>query len=320
MFKRLALAALCGAAALLPVAPAGAAPHAGPPAKIASYNVFMLPEALYPNWGQEQRADLIAQQNVLADQDVVVLQELFHNEGGDRLLNNLRRTHPNQTSVVGRSRSGWDATQGSYSATTPEDGGVAIVSRWPISRKVQFVYKDACGADWFSNKGFAYVKLAAPGGAIHVIGTHMQSEDDGCSAGQPGQVRAKQRAQIAAFLAAERIPAGEPVYVAGDMNVIESSAEYPAMLAELGAVGPEHTGHPHSWDCADNSVCLDQYGPEYAAEHLDYVLPISGHPVPSRYVNETRRVKSPSWSVTATGTTYTYTDYSDHYPVFGSNG
>ncbi|MGW5450740.1 sphingomyelin phosphodiesterase [Nocardia sp. NPDC003979] len=319
MFKRLTLAVVCGAAALLPVAvPADAAPKSDP--KIASYNVFMLAEALYPNWGQEQRADLIAQQNVLAGQDVVVLQELFHNEAGDQLLNNLKRDFPNQTPVVGRTRSGWDATQGSYSATTPEDGGVAIASRWPISRKVQFVYKDACGADWFSNKGFAYVKLAAPGGPVHVIGTHMQSEDDGCSSGQPGQVRAKQRAQIKAFLAAERIPADEPVYVAGDMNVIESSPEYGAMLADLAAVGPQHTGHAFSWDCADNSVCRDQYGPEYASEHLDYVLPIKGHPVPDRYVNETRRAKSPSWSVTADGTTYTYTDYSDHYPVFGYTG
>lgn len=319
MFKRMALVALCGAAALLhATAPAAAAPKADP--KIASYNVFMLPEALYPNWGQEQRADLIAQQNVLAGQDVVVLQELFHNEGGDRLLNQLKRDYPNQTPVVGRTRSGWDATQGSYSDVTPEDGGVAIVSRWPISRKVQFVYKDACGADWFSNKGFAYVKLAAPSGAVHVIGTHMQSEDDGCTSGQPGQVRARQRAQIAAFLAAERIPANEPVYVAGDMNVIESSAEYPAMLAELGAAGPQHSGHPFSWDCRDNSVCLDQYGPEYASEHLDYVLAIEGHPTPNRFINDTRRVKSPSWSVTATGTTYTYTDFSDHYPVFGYAG
>ncbi|MFD3506505.1 sphingomyelin phosphodiesterase [Nocardia sp. NPDC058666] len=310
---------MCIAAATLPVVPAAAAP-APAPTRIASYNVFMLAGALYPNWGQEQRADLIAAQNVLADQDVVVLQELFHNSAGDRMLANLRQTYPNQTPVLGRSRSGWDATQGSYSATTPEDGGVAIVSRWPISRKIQYVYADACGGDWFSNKGFVYVELASPGGPVHVIGTHMQSEDDGCSAGQPGQKRAQQRAEIRRFLDSRRIPAGQPVYVAGDMNVIESSAEYPAMLSQLGAAAPTHTGHRHSWDCADNSVCSDQYGPEYASEHLDYVLPIAGHAVPNRFVNETRRVKSPAWSVDAGGQTHTYTDYSDHYPVFGYAG
>ncbi|MFC4375152.1 sphingomyelin phosphodiesterase [Nocardia halotolerans] len=319
MFKRIVLAALCTAAVVLPVTPATAAPPAEAP-RIASYNVFMLAEALYPNWGQEQRADLIAGQNVLADQDVVVLQELFHNSAGDRMLGNLQSAYPHQTPVLGRSRSGWDATQGSYSAFTPEDGGVAVVSRWPINRKIQYVYADACGGDWFSNKGFVYVELAAPGGPVHVIGTHMQSEDDGCSSGEPGRMRASQRAEIRRFLDDRRIPADQPVYVAGDMNVIEASAEYPAMISELGAVTPDHTGHPHSWDCADNTVCVDQYSADYTSEHLDYVLPIANRAAPRTFVNETRRVKSPAWSVTTGGETYTYTDYSDHYPVFGYAG
>ncbi|MBF6134480.1 sphingomyelin phosphodiesterase [Nocardia otitidiscaviarum] len=319
MHYRSVMAVLCVvAAALLPGAPAAAEPTAAP--TIASYNVFMLARSLYPNWGQVTRADLITAQGVVADQDVVVLQEAFDNDASDRLLSNLAATHPHQTPVLGRSRGGWDATEGSYSATTPEDGGVAIVSRWPITRKIQYIYADACGADWWSNKGFVYVELAAPGGPLHVIGTHAQSEDDGCSAGEPRTMRSRQRAELRQFLAARNIPASQPVYVAGDLNVIEASDEYPQMLSELGAVRPEHTGHPHSWDCRDNSVCLDQYGADYASEHLDYVLPIAGSAVPSRYVNETRRVKSPEWSVTSWGKTYRYVDYSDHYPVFGRAG
>lgn len=43
--------------------------------------------------------------------------------------------------MVGRSKSGWDATGGAYSATTPEDGGVTVLSKWPIIRKEQFIYK-----------------------------------------------------------------------------------------------------------------------------------------------------------------------------------
>ncbi len=37
-----------------------------------------------------------------------------------------------------------------------------------------------------------------------------------------------------------------------------------------------------------------------------------------RLVNETRRVKSPVWTVTSWFKTYSYNDYSDHYPVFAS--
>ncbi|MEJ2857621.1 MULTISPECIES: sphingomyelin phosphodiesterase [unclassified Saccharothrix] len=296
--------------AALVATPATAAPTSP---KIASYNVFMLSRALYPNWGQVTRADLIDRQDVLAGQDVVVLQELFDNTAGDRLLTNLSDTYPHRTPTVGRSRTGWDATLGNYRDSAAEDGGVAVVSRWPITRRVQHVYRDGCGPDWLSNKGFAYVRLSSPNGPVHVIGTHMQSEDSSCTV-SPASVRARQRAEIAAFVAAERIPAGEPLYVAGDLNVIRSSGEYATMLTDLKAASPAFAGHPYSWDCADNSVCRDQYGPEYASEHLDYVLTLQG-PV---LANETRRVKSPVWTVTSWFTNYSYTDYSDHYPVFAS--
>ncbi|GAA1340370.1 sphingomyelin phosphodiesterase [Saccharothrix algeriensis] len=310
MRKLIALAALPALVLVGTPSPAVAAPTAP---KIASYNAFLLSRALYPNWGQLDRADLVHRTGVLAGQDVVVLQELFDNTAGDRLLANLAGDYPHRTPTVGRTRSGWDATAGSYRDAAAEDGGVAIASRWPITRRVQHVYRDGCGADRLANKGFAYVRLAAPTGPVHVIGTHAQAEDPACATA-PGSVRAGQRAEIAAFVAAERIPAGEPLYVAGDLNVIRDSAEYPVMLADLGAAAPVFTGHRHSWDCADNSVCRDQYGPEHAPEHLDYVLTLRG----PRLANETRRVKSPVWTVTSWFTTHSYTDYSDHYPVFAS--
>ncbi|HEX7307102.1 sphingomyelin phosphodiesterase [Lentzea sp.] len=291
----------------LPATPATAAALL----KIATYNVFLLSRNLYPNWGQLQRADLVDSTGVLAGQDVVVVQEAFDNAASDRLLTNLRDTYPHQTPVLGRGRAGWDVTSGAYSSSTPEDGGVAVLSRWPITTRIQHVYRDACGADWFSNKGFAYVRIETPAGPAHVIGTHTQAEDSSCT-GSPAAVRAKQRAEVRAFLTARAVPATEPVYVAGDLNVVKASDEFPRMVAELGARTPEVTGHPFSWDCADNSVCREQYGPEYASEHLDYVLTVQG---PLLH-NETRRVKSPEWSVTSWGRKQTYTDLSDHYPVF----
>lgn len=308
--------AVCATVAL-PAAPGSAAPDTADVPKIATYNTFMLPTSLYPNWGQDTRADLIANQKVVAGQDVVVFQELFANGASERLLSNLAAEYPHQTPVVGRSRSGWDETLGAYSSTVLEDGGTAIVSRWPIARKVQYVYTEACGADWHSNKGFAYVKVLTPTGPLHVIGTHTQAQDSSCSATTPEAVRTNQRTELRNFMAEQKIPANEPLYVAGDMNTIESGPEYKTMIAELGAVAPTHTGHKYSWDCKDNTICVDQYGADYASEQLDYILPISGHPVPASYINEVRRVKSPEWTTTSWGTTYKYTDYSDHYPVFG---
>ncbi len=111
---------------LTPTAPAAAAPA---PLKVLTHNVMFLPQLLFPNWGQVTRADLIAEADHITGRDVVILQELFDNEASDRLKDQLAAEYPHQTPVLGRSRSGWDATLGSYSSATPEDGGVTILSR-----------------------------------------------------------------------------------------------------------------------------------------------------------------------------------------------
>ncbi|MER5394741.1 sphingomyelin phosphodiesterase [Saccharopolyspora sp. NPDC002686] len=311
---RIAFTSLVVAVSGLAAPTAVAGPAADGP-RIASYNVFMLPRSLYPNWGQLQRADLIASEGVLSGQDVVVVQEAFDNEASQRLLANLAEDYPNQTPVLGRSRDGWDATLGSYSDTRPEDGGVAVLSRWPVAERIQYVFPPGCGADAASNKGFAYTRIDSPSGPVHVIGTHLQADDPACGDRAPG-VRADQLGEIAQFVRDKAIPAAEPVVVAGDLNVDASAGEFTSALATLGAAAPQTTGHPYSYDPATNSVAADQ-APGAPGQLLDHVLPLTGHGS-QQWVDETRAVHSPEWSVTSWGQTYTYTDFSDHYPVFAS--
>ncbi|MEV6522064.1 sphingomyelin phosphodiesterase [Longispora sp. NPDC051575] len=308
------LAAAATAAVLLPATPAQAAP---PRLKVLSHNVFLMSRNLYPNWGQLHRADLIANASFASGNDVVVLQEAFDNEASDRLKANLAGRYPHQTPVVGRSTAGWDATSGNYSGSTPEDGGVTILSKWPIERREQHVFVDACGADWWSNKGFAYVAINVNGVRAHIVGTHLQSTDPGCSAGQAAEIRAKQLRAIDAFLDAKNIPAAEQVLVAGDLNVDHTSGEYPAMLAAGDLAGADtRDGWAYSFDTRDNSIAHYRY-PGDPRESLDYVLFRAGHARPAGWRNTVLKAPSPTWSVTSWFTTYTYTDYSDHYPVVG---
>ena len=88
---------------------------------------------MYPNWGQYKRADLIGQSSYIKNNDVVIFNEAFDNGASDKLLSNVKRISL-QTPVLGRSQSGWDKTEGSYSSTVAEDGGVAIVSKYPIKK------------------------------------------------------------------------------------------------------------------------------------------------------------------------------------------
>lgn len=103
--------------------------------KLVSHNVYMLSTVLYPNWGQYKRADLIGQSSYIKNNDVVIFNEAFDNGASDKLLSNVKKEYPYQTPVLGRSQSGWDKTEGSYSSTVAEDGGVAIVSKYPIKEK-----------------------------------------------------------------------------------------------------------------------------------------------------------------------------------------
>ncbi|MFD6243724.1 sphingomyelin phosphodiesterase [Streptomyces roseolus] len=322
-FRRIPGAALSlalAAAALAATAPAAsAAPEAAaaPRLKVLTYNAFLFSKTLYPNWGQDHRARAIPAAPFFQGQDVVVLQEAFDNSSSDALKANAAAAYPHQTPVMGRSRTGWDATGGAYSATTPEDGGVTILSKWPIVRKEQYVYKDACGSDWYSNKGFVYTVLDVNGSRVHVVGTHAQSTDPGCSAGEAAQTRSRQFKAMDAFLDAKNIPAGEQVIVAGDLNVDSRTPEYATMLADAGLAGADaRTGHPYSFDTELNSIAAERY-PDDPREDLDHVLYRAGNARPANWTNHVVLESSAPWSVSSWGTTYTYTNLSDHYPVTG---
>ncbi|MCX4635366.1 sphingomyelin phosphodiesterase [Streptomyces sp. P9-2B-2] len=312
------------ATALAAVTVAAAAPSASaaapPRLKVLSYNVFLMSKNLYPNWGQDHRAQAIAAADFFQGQDVVVLQEAFDNSSSETLKSRAAAQYPHQTPVVGRSRSGWDATGGAYSAVTPEDGGVTLLSKWPILRKEQYVYKDACGADSLSNKGFVYAVLDVNGTRVHVVGTHAQSTDSGCKAGEAAADRAEQLKEMDAFLDAKNIPADEEVLVAGDLNIDSHSAEYDALLGNADlAPADSRTGHPYSFDTQDNSIAKYRY-PDDPREDLDYVLFRNGHARPTGWRNTVVKEESAPWTVSSWGKDYTYTNLSDHYPVVGTVG
>ncbi|MEU2871349.1 sphingomyelin phosphodiesterase [Streptomyces olivoreticuli] len=310
-----ALAAVTLSAALPQTARAASAGDSVPELKVLTYNAFLMSKNLYPNWGQDHRAQAIPAAGFFRGNDIVVLEEAFDNSSSDALKANAAGEYPYQTPVVGRSKDGWDATGGNYSSTTPEDGGVTVLSKWPIVHKEQVIYQDACGSDWYSNKGFTYVVLNVSGTKVHLVGTHTQSTDSGCKAGEAVANRAKQFRQIGAFLDAKKIPASEQVMLAGDLNVDSRSPEYRSMLTDAGlAPATVRDGHPYSFDTKENSIASYRY-PDDAREDLDYVLHRNGHVHPAGWRNTVVKEQSAPWTVSSWGKKYTYTNLSDHYPL-----
>ncbi|MET7640393.1 sphingomyelin phosphodiesterase [Streptomyces sp. NPDC005438] len=310
-----ALAATALTASASPGQAAEEAPRAASP-KVLTYNTFLFNKLIYPNLGQDHRAEEIPQADFFQGNDVVVLQEMYENGTSENLMESAKSQYPHQTPVVGRTKDGWDATGGSY-ATTLEDGGVTVLSKWPIKRKEQYVYKDGCGVDDLANKGFAYVELEVNGEPVHVVGTHVQSDDKLCSEGQAAEVRSKQFGELNAFLDAKDIPTDEQVLVAGDFNVDSRSDEYPKMLADAGLEGADdRTGHAYSFDTQENTIAHAR-GAENPPRDLDYVLHRKGHAKPEGWTNEVYQEQSAPWTAPDGKE---YSNLSDHYPVTGSAG
>ncbi|WP_199152964.1 sphingomyelin phosphodiesterase [Chromobacterium sp. ASV23] len=299
-----------------------AAASAAPPddLRLATWNAMLLPQALYPNYGQMRRVELMAASSVAQRQDVMVFQELQDNAASEHLLALLKPRYPFQTPVIGRTQQGWDATEG-WNALKPEDGGVAIVSRWPIVERRQYLFATpGCSWDGQALKGFAYAKINADGRIFHVIGTHLQSEDSGCANHGDIAVRQAQLREMANWIQAKHLPPEDTVIVAGDMNTDRNkSAEYRALLDILQADEPRYAGMPYSFDTAGNGIALERYGARTgdAPEYLDYILLLKGHRQPAVWHNQALDAAAPQWTVESAVAkqTFAYTDYSDHYPV-----
>ncbi|MDX8362693.1 sphingomyelin phosphodiesterase [Cytobacillus sp. IB215316] len=281
--------------------------------KLLQHNVFLLPTYI-TSWGQADRAKMIGEADYMKNQDAIILNELFDNSASETLLSKLEEEYPFQTPVSGRSKDGWDETLGFYSNFVPEDGGVSIVSKWPIVEQIQYVYEKGCGADYFANKGFVYAKIQKNDYFYHIIGTHAQADDTGCGDGEDASIRQTQFQEISNFVKEKNIPIEEVVFLGGDFNVImDNEEEYTEMLETLNVDPPgEYTGHSSTWDPETNGILGYEY-PDFGPQHLDYIFVEKDHAQPSLWVNEVLNVKSPVW----TAILNEYNEYSDHYPVAG---
>lgn len=281
--------------------------------RIGTFNAMLLPRLLYPGWGARERARLVVADGLLSGLDAVVLQEGYDRVAAGILADGLRAEYPHRTPWVGRGRRGWDETIGHARAVTPVAGGVAIVSRWPLRRRVQGLFAAAAGADRFARKGFALASIDAPAGVIHLLGAHTQADGTGARPERARAVRAAQFGEIRRALDGIAAPPEETRFVAGDLNVIAGTDEETAMLGTLGAQRPERSG-PDSFDTARNTMAASPFGGT-VPEHLDYVLALDGPTAPTGWRNTTLARSSSAW---AGRRGRQYTDYSDHYPVIGS--
>ncbi|MGI5380821.1 sphingomyelin phosphodiesterase [Streptomyces sp. CA-251387] len=282
---------------------------------VMTHNLMLLPSGI-TNWEPDLRARLAGDANYLKPDDILVLTELFDNSAtNEQLFPRLTAHHPHRTPVIGRSSSGWNRTTGGYYGTPLEDGGVAIASKWPIIYRAQHIYGGGCGADYWAAKGFAYAVIDVAGTRVHIVGTHLQANDPGCNTGEARQERAAQMTAITSYLAQRGIPTSEPVIIAGDFNIRQTSTEYPELVSRLRvSTPPVATLSAASYDPATNSITKYR-DPGGSPGRLDYVFLRTDHTRPPKgWVNKILPYHSSPYLMRGR----TFWDYADHYPVSAS--
>ena len=256
---------------------------------VLAYNVW----ALLPGIVSKSVSERL---NLLKDRldgyDAIVFSELFDNSRRSTFLNALKSEYPYQTQVVDRSGS-------------IEDGGVLIVSRYPIEGQSQIVFNDCDAEDCISAKGVIYAKINKGGNPYHVFGSHTQA----WNAEKNQATRLNQFHQMRDFIDGRSISSDEPVIIAGDLNVdkINFPQEYTTMLNVLNAEElPRNGGYAYTYNGYVNNWT------DGAPENLDYVLYSTAHLQPTSSESKVLTPRSIHADV------FTKYDLSDHFAMAGN--
>ncbi|MGW4831404.1 sphingomyelin phosphodiesterase [Amycolatopsis japonica] len=205
--------------------------------KVMAFNIWQLPWIASPNTSDKQARARAAEAVIRAnDADVVVLDEAFSAQA-EEMRNRLKDVWPHQTPLVGQYCStspGWTTVNGNCSnSPIVVNGGVTVLSKAPVTEQHQLVFRNSYSgtADYLSNKGAALARLVVAGKPVWIAGTHMQADEGPETLPKAHDVRMAQLAEIR-DLVTKHAPAGEPVVIAGDLNI-----EYWAGQARKDSLG-----------------------------------------------------------------------------------
>ncbi|MCK5800672.1 MAG: sphingomyelin phosphodiesterase [Deltaproteobacteria bacterium] len=291
---------------------------------LLAYNAWLLP---IPFAAQDKRVRELSR--LLPGRDVIVLNEVFQRRAQKNLLSALAMAYPYTTPML-RHPGPWYRR-----GRMLFDGGVLILSRWPIIRTERCLYGGLLrGPDAWAAKGISYACINKGGTPYHILATHTQASAEipfrlACrllgrnAKSHYTALRARQFERLADFVDDLAIPRSEAVVYAGDMNAdaLSSPEEVDRMLQTLDAALPgysaaawprEGIGSPPTYDPTQNPLC--EKGPP---AFYDYILWSRRHRAPENAHLMVQRLRAlGSWRRYALGRELR--DLSDHHAIEAS--
>lgn len=235
--------------------------------RVLSWNVQMLPRLVKRN-GKAKRARAIVEQLKQRQYDVIVFQELFRRRSRKIITKGLAEQYPHRTPVLN-----------SQAISLKTNGGVVILSKYPIREVHQIKYRERKGWDRMSRKGALMAEIDVRGKIIQVAGTHLQAFGEQA-------ILYSQYHQLAEELLKPHAKAGVPQLACGDFNTLKSMPpklpenitqdfidrlpRYHYMLNTLDATDGELNGEQQfTMDRPYNDLCLTRKDVRLL---LDYIL------------------------------------------------
>ncbi|KAI9244932.1 Endonuclease/exonuclease/phosphatase [Sporodiniella umbellata] len=209
-------------------------------ARLLTFNIFMRPPGIKNNQDdyKEERLDYIIQ-HLLPEYDIIAMQEAF--AFANRRIDTLTVHAFNQGFHYQL------ASPRHYPWSLAGDGGLLILSRFPIVKSDKIEFPRGVHSDWLSYKGALHALVQINNQSlVHVYTTHTQASYD--NAGKLNlddtKVRLSQFAAVHQFIAETAKDDDHPILLMGDLNV-------DAALHE-GAVVDRSVGNSLAYDMMMN--------------------------------------------------------------------
>lgn len=295
------------------------------PIIVMTYNIQQLGYADWmANHFEKQRLALIPAAILSLDQrpDILILQEVFTEHSFRFLVTALSHDYPYHTEVVAEScvNVDWTSVAGNCQQDSVKgNGGVLILSRWPMEEKHAYVYfagRISATFDFLAQKGVVYARIAVALGEkqqrVHILGTHLQAD------GGSHDIRMQQIEEMRLWIDQFKIKKTDAIILGGDFNV---SSNEPAKLAEL--LNRTNTSLTFSTSelgsvSPNTNRYLNLISTKNSEKTLDFILYRRDHLTPkNKPVLQVVNLKSGKvWKGTRIfGSDIEMNDLSDHYPT-----
>ncbi|KAF1783297.1 Vacuolar protein sorting-associated protein 13, C-terminal [Phytophthora cactorum] len=285
--------------------------------EVLQYNLFGRPYEVSKD-GQSERLQRVPESlhRISETIDVVTFAEADIQTQRDEMLDQFRNFGFNYSTTILHDPDPF---------TSLLNGGVMVVSKWPIIREAQHVYRNACHySDCLAAKGVKYARLLKNVDGIckifNVFATHMQAWST--PAGRSDRIQ--QAKQMRQFIDAIGIPHHEPLILAGDFNVDNHTfgdevahlvelleAHEPRQIGEQAFTSDPHTNVLVGRDgAAISNKCSAQYVTNWGPPKPSSVPTLEAH------VNQVKHF-TVDWTAPQSNMKMALVDLSDHYPVHG---